>query len=301
MNLVDYLLKATSYLERHEVPSPRLNAELLLANLLGISRLDIYTGFDRPLGEAEAGAYRDLLARRAAGWPLQYLTGEAGFRGFTFVVRPGVFIPRPETEVLVEKVLEVLPEGDSEVLDLGCGCGNIAACVAVERPGARLTAVDSEQPAVELTRRNTAACGVSDMVRVLQGDLFGPLEGSGARFDAIISNPPYVPSGCRDSLPAEVREYEPPNALFAGEDGLAIINRIIDGAPGYLKMRGWLVLEVDESHAHAVADLLGVSSHSGGEGTGKEAGAQRWSDVEMFDDLAGRPRVVRARFAGAGG
>lgn len=301
MNLVDYLLKATSYLERHEVPSPRLNAELLLANLLGISRLDIYTGFDRPLGEAEAGAYRDLLARRAAGWPLQYLTGEAGFRGFTLEVRPGVFIPRPETEVLVEKALEVLPEGDSEVLDLGCGCGNIATCVAVERPGARLTAVDSEQPAVELTRRNAAACGVSDMVRVLQGDLFGPLEGSGARFDAIISNPPYVPSGCRGSLPTEVREYEPSNALFAGENGLDVINRIIDGAPGYLKMRGWLVLEVDESHAHTVADLLGVSSHSGGEGTGKEAGAQRWSDVEMFDDLAGRPRVVRARFAGVGG
>ncbi len=301
MNLVDYLLKATSYLERHEVPSPRLNAELLLANLLGISRLDIYTGFERPLGEAEAGAYRDLLARRAAGWPLQYLTGEAGFRGFTFEVGPGVFIPRPETEILVEKVLEVLPEGDSEVLDLGCGCGNIAACVAVERPGARLTAVDSQQPAVELTRRNAAACGVSDMVRVLQGDLFGPLEGSGARFDAIVSNPPYVPCGCRDSLPAEVREYEPPNALFAGEDGLAVINRIIDGAPGYLKMRGWLVLEVDESHARAVADSLGVSSHGGGEGAGEVAGECRWSDVELFDDLAGRPRVVRARFTGVGG
>ena len=116
---------------------------------------------------------------------------------------------------------------------------------------------------------------------------------------SIVSNPPYVPCGCRDALPAEVREYEPPNALFAGEDGLDVINRIIDGSPGYLKNGGWLVLEVDESHARTVADSLGAPSR--GEGTGKGAGADLWSDVELYDDLAGRPRVVRARFAGMGG
>lgn len=281
MKTVDYLLKATSYLERHRVVSPRLNAELLLANLLGISRLEIYTGFDRPLSDADADAYRELLARRASGWPLQYLTGEAGFRGLTLEVKPGVFIPRPETEVLVERALEVLPEGEADVLDLGCGCGNIAVSVASERPFARVAAVDIEPTAVEQCRLNAGACGVSERVTVTCGDLFEPLKGSGVRFDMVISNPPYVPSGCRDALPVEVREFEPPGALFAGPDGMECIRRIIEGTPGYLKPGGWLVLEVDESHASRVrSDLLA-----------------EWDGAELFEDLAGRPRVVRARLA----
>ncbi len=281
MKLVDYLLRATTYLERHQVASPRLNAELLLANLLGITRLDIYTGFDRPLSEADADAYRDLLAKRASGWPLQYLTGEAGFRGLTLEVRPGVFIPRPETEVLVEKALEVLPAVEADVLDLCCGCGNIAVSVARERPLARVTAVDIGPAAVETCRGNAESCGVSDRVTVMSGDLFGPLEEAGLAFDVMVSNPPYVPSGCREGLPVEVREFEPPEALFAGPDGTDCIRRIIEGAPGFLREGGWLVLEVDESHAGAVAgDLL--------------AG---WAPVEVFEDLTGRPRVVRARLA----
>jgi release factor glutamine methyltransferase len=281
VKMVEYLQKATSYLERHEVTSPRLNAELLLSNLLGISRLDIYTGFDRPLSQGDADAYRVLLARRAAGWPLQYLTGETGFRGLTLEVRPGVFIPRPETEVLVEKALEVLGEGQAAALDLGCGCGNITVSVASERPLARLTAIDIEQGAVELCRGNAESCGVSDRVEVICGDLFGPLEGTGLVFDMIISNPPYVPSGCRDGLPVEVREFEPPEALFAGPDGTDCIRRIIETAPGFLKEGGWLVVEVDESHASRVAGEL----------------LEGWDSVELFEDLACRPRVVRARTA----
>jgi release factor glutamine methyltransferase len=299
LNLVEYLQKATSYLDRHEVSSPRLNAELLLANLLGITRLDIYTGFERVLSDDESDAYRDLLTRRASGWPLQYLTGEAGFRGLVLEARPGVFIPRPETEILVEKALEVIPQGGAGILDLGCGCGNIAISLAVELPGAKVTAIDCEPAAAELSRRNAARCGVADMVCVLEGDLFEPVKGSGADFDAIVSNPPYVPEGCRDSLPDEVRDYEPPRALFAGVDGLDCIRRITDEAGAYLKPGGWLVLEVDESHSDKVVDLLLVPSPLRGEGPG-EVDTIRWEDVSVFNDLTGRPRVVRASLREAG-
>lgn len=302
MNLVEYLSKAATYLERHDVPSPRLDAELLLADLLGISRLDIYTGFERMLSQEEADVYRELLTRRAAGWPLQYLTGETGFRGLTLEVRPGVFIPRPETEVLVEKALEVLPAGRPglNVLDLGCGCGSIAVSVAVERPGARVTAIDCEPAAVELTERNAGRCDVGERVRVIKGDLFEPLRQTDATFDAVISNPPYVPAGCLDALPVDVREFEPPGALFAGEEGLDVIVRIVEGAPAFLKAGGWLVLEVDESHAEKVInDLLSPSSSR--EGVGGEAGlVATWSEAELFEDLAGRPRVARARLATQG-
>jgi release factor glutamine methyltransferase len=300
LNLVEYLQKATSYLQRHDVPSPRLEAELMLVDLLGISRLDIYTGFERMLSPEETDAYREMLARRAAGWPLQYLTGAAGFRGLTLEVRPGVFIPRPETEVVVEKALEVLPAGQPglEVLDLGCGCGSIALSVAVERPGARVTAVDCEPAAVELTVRNAGKCGVADRVNVMEGDLFEPLARTGAAFDVVVSNPPYVPAGCKDALPVDVREFEPPGALFAGEEGLDVIERIVDGAPAYLKAGGWLVLEVDESHAEKVMAELLAPRASGGEGTGEGEAVPTWTDGDLFEDLAGRPRVARARLAG---
>jgi release factor glutamine methyltransferase len=300
LNLVEYLQRATAYLERHEVPSPRYNAELLLSNLIGVSRLDIYTGFERVLTQGESDAYRAMLVERADGRPLQYITGEAGFRGLTLEVRPGVFIPRPETEVLVERALEFLPDDDapSEVLDLCCGCGNVAISVANERPESRIQAVDCEKGAVELTARNASRCGVGSRIEVHRGDLFEPFKQTGAAFDLIISNPPYVPSGCRDTLPLEVREFEPPHALFAGEDGLDVIRRIVDEAPDYLKQGGCLLLEVDESHAEKViSELLGKSfpSAPGGEVRGKGGTQATWSDTELFKDLAGRPRVVSAR------
>jgi len=281
VNLVEYLAKASEYLMRHGVASSRLNSELLLANLLGISRLDIYTNFDRPLAEAEANAYREALARRAGGCPLQYITGEAGFRGVTLEVAPGVFIPRPETEVLVKKALEVLeePEAACRVLDLGTGCGNIAVSIAVERPRAVLVAVDCDEAATALCARNASKADVEGRVDVRVGDLFEPLDGV-APFDLILSNPPYIPVAMRDSLPVEVRDFEPEQALFAGPDGLDVIRRIIDGAPPRLVAGGWLALEVDESHADVVAEEL------------ESAG---WLDVEVFEDLALRPRIARAR------
>ncbi len=280
MNLVEYLARATAYLQERDIPSPRLNAEMLLCHLLGISRLDIYTGFERALTGAQADQYKKLVVRRGSGYPLQYITGECGFRGLTLEVREGVFIPRPETELLVEKALEVLPDGGADVLDLGTGCGNVAVSVAAERPGTRVTATDVDAEALALCERNAEKAGVADRVETMKGDLFEPLAGSGRTFDMVVSNPPYVPTSCVDSLPAEVREHEPAAALFAGTDGLDIIRVITAGAPGSLAAGGWLLLEIDESQPEAVSGLL-------------DAGG--WSEVVVFDDLNGRPRVLRAK------
>jgi release factor glutamine methyltransferase len=277
VNLVDYLARASEYLERHDVASPRLNAELLMCDLLGITRIEIYTGFDRQLSESESDSYRGLVMKRAGGCPLQHITGETGFRGLKLAVRPGVFVPRPETEVLVEKALEVMLENAS-VLDVGCGCGNIALSIAAESEGARVTAIDIEVAAVELTRANATGTGLSERVEVLEGDLFAPLGGD--TFDVIISNPPYVPEGVREQLPMEVRDFDPPAALFAGPEGLDVIRRLMAEAADHLRAEGWLLIEVDESHAAQV---------------GRELESAGWAQVEVFDDLTGRPRVVRAR------
>ncbi|MBU1670221.1 MAG: peptide chain release factor N(5)-glutamine methyltransferase [Actinobacteria bacterium] len=280
MNLVEYLARATAYLEERDVASPRLNAELLLCHLLDIGRLDIYTGFERALTPEEAERYKNLVKRRGTGCPLQYLTGECGFRGLTLEVREGVFIPRPETELLVEKALGVLPGGEADVLDLGTGCGAIAVCIATEHPGARVMATDLDPEALALCERNAQRAGVAGRIETMPGDLFEPLAGSGRTFDALVSNPPYVPSSCAGSLSREVREHEPPAALFAGTDGLDVIRVIVAGAPPLLREGGWMLLEIDESQGDAVLELLA----GGG-----------WADVEVFDDLNGRPRVVRAK------
>jgi len=283
LNLVQFIEKATPYLEKHGVNSPRLNAEVLLGHVLGISRVEIYTHYDRTLTQSEAELFRIYLVRRARGYPLQYRTGEAGFRGLAFEVRPGVFIPRPETEVLVEKVLEGMPSGHGEVLDIGTGCGNIAVSVAVAHTGAVVAATDRDWLALELCARNARRHGVEERVETFQGDLYDALDAAAGRtFDVIVSNPPYVPAGSWEELPVEVREYEPVEALLGGEDGLDVMRDIVSGALAHMKDGGWLFLEVDERQ---MEDVTG-SVLSG------------WNDVGFFEDLAGRPRVVRARMPG---
>ena len=283
MNLVEYLARATEYLDRHQVTSPRLNAEVMLANMLGVSRVQVYTSFERVLTPREADAYRELVVRRAAGVPLQYITGETGFRGLVLETREGVFIPRPETELLVEKALEIcsgISAGDIvRVLDIGTGCGNVALGIASELEEARVLAVDCSEEAVELCARNAGRTGLEGRVRAVLSEFYDGLEG-GARFDIIVSNPPYVPEGMRGRLPREVEEHEPERAFFAGPQGMDAIRRIVAGAPERLVAGGWLVLEVDESHAGLVRDELAGSG---------------WSGVEVFEDLCDRPRVVRAR------
>lgn len=286
MNLVESISRASEYLGRHDVSSARLNAELLLCDVLGLTRVELYTNYSRPMSERETAVYRELLVERAKGCPLQYLTGATGFRGLTFEVCPGVLIPRPETEVLVERSLGLLGEGDAAVLDLGTGCGNIATSIAVEHEGARVTAVDIDPLALELCERNARRHGVSGRVLTLMGDLYDALEGLPAAetFDLVVSNPPYVRLEDWEGLEREVRDFEPREALVAGVDGLDVIERVVAGAPGRLRETGWIALEVNECHADEVARRV------------LDRGV--WECVECEDDLAGRPRVVTARLRG---
>jgi len=282
LNLVESVKKAEPYLARHGVSSPRLNAELLLAHTIDCSRLDIYTNFDRPLSVEESDAFRDLLVQRASGTPLQHLTGRAGFYGSDFDVGPGVFIPRPETEILVEKALEAVDIEVLSVLDLCTGCGNVAVALAERLPSARVTAVDSSEKAVAVAKRNADRHGVIDRVDFLCGDLYTALPATTGGFDLLVANPPYVSESEYARLPCEVRDHEPREALLAGVDGLDVIRRIVDGARDALGGRGTMLLEIGESQWEAVQVVL--------------AG---FDEVTLFHDLNSRPRVVSARLPGA--
>lgn len=280
MNLVEFVATAASYLERHGVSSPRLNAELLLGHLLHLERIEIYTNYDRPLSAEEAEGYKRLLVKRAGGCPLQYLTGAVGFMGLSLEVRRGVFIPRPETEVLASRLLEVLPPGNPDVLDLGTGCGNLAVCVAVRHPHASVVAVDNDRRAVELCQSNAIRYGVSDRVSALAGDLYDALAGEPSHlFDSIVSNPPYIPECAWEALPVEVRDFEPMEALLGGPDGLDVVRRIVRYGPAHLKAGGRLLVEIGDGQVQEATSLFDA----------------RWEDVRHHEDLAGRARVLEAR------
>jgi release factor glutamine methyltransferase len=265
--------------------SPTAEAEELLGRLLGLPRAEVYLQRARELSHDEWSRLGAWLARRLRGEPVQYITGRAAFRGLDLVVNAAVLIPRPETEGLVEAVLGVLREElarwpKPRVLDLGTGSGAVALAIATEWPAAGVTATDASDGALAVAGSNAAACGVADRVRLLRGDWFEPL-GADERFEVIVSNPPYIATGERDSLPREVREFEPEEALFAGASGLEALREIVDEAPRHLVGEGLLALELAEMRAREVAGWL--------------EGARDWQQVGLRDDLAGRPRVLLAR------
>ncbi len=243
------------HFEKKGVDAPRLTAELLLAHTLATTRVRLYVDLDRPLEASELKAYRELIARRAEGEPTQYLTGAKDFYNRRFKVDRRALIPRPETELLVEAVLQAMPEGAPlAALDLCTGSGCIAATLAKERPACRVVAVDLSKEACALAKENAAALGVSERVEVRQGDLFAPLA-PGETFDVIASNPPYVASGELAGLQREVQR-EPRLALDGGVDGLAVIRRIVAGAMAHLRPGGLLALEIGETQGGAVRALL---------------------------------------------
>ncbi|MBI3181243.1 MAG: peptide chain release factor N(5)-glutamine methyltransferase [Myxococcales bacterium] len=245
----------SEHFERRKVDSPRLTAEVLLAHALGLDRVRLYIDLDRPLSKEELAAYRRLIERRAAGEPTQYLTGTREFYNRPFRVDARVLIPRPETELLVEAVLRFLPEGaPTRVLDLCTGSGCIAATLAAERPLASVWATDLSPGACEVARANAEVLEVGGRVTVLQGDLFDPVP-EGARFDAVVSNPPYVASGEIERLSREVRR-EPRQALDGGPDGLELIRRVASRARAHLKAGGLLALEIGEGQGEKVLQLL---------------------------------------------
>jgi release factor glutamine methyltransferase len=267
------------FFAKKAVDAPRLTAELLLAHALSCDRVRLYLDFDKPLGDSDLARYRDLVRRRAEGEPTAYLVGKKEFYGHPFRVDPRVLVPRPETELLVEAALAVLPEG-GRALDLCTGCGCVAASLALGRPGARVVATDVSEDALALARENAAALGV--VVEFATGDLWAAVHGE-ERFDVIATNPPYVPTQELAGLSREVRR-EPCIALDGGEDGLAVIRRIVEGAPARLVAGGTLIVEMHESHASVLPGLC------------LAAGFAR---AEARRDLAGLPRLTVASMAGA--
>ena len=245
----------TQHFEKREVDAPRLTAEMLLAHVLKTTRVRLYVDIDRPLDKTELTAYRTLIERRLAGEPTQYLTGVREFYNRSFKVDPRVLIPRPETELLVEAALHALPkDAPGTALDV-CTCsGCIAISLAAERPQATVFATDLSPDACTLARENAQALGVAERVTVLHGDLYAPLPPD-ARFDVVVSNPPYIASREIPTLSAEVRR-EPHMALDGGPDGLVLIRKVIEGARRVLKPGGLLAMEIGETQGAALKALL---------------------------------------------
>lgn len=278
--LIEILTAATKHLQASGSDTPRLDAEVLLGHVLGLERIQLYVQHDRPLVPEELNAYRRVIARRARREPVAYIVGMKEFRSLTFRIDRRVLVPRPETEILVEEALRELEarfpaERHGRVADVGTGSGAIAVAMAKERAALHIVATDVDPAALDLARENVRLHSLSDRVELRRGDLLAPL--AAERFWAVVSNPPYIAESEWGDLPPEVRVYEPKGALLAGKDGLAVIRRLVDEAPGVLVPGGFLALEIGAGQAEAVVALA------------RERGYASWRVVK---DLAGRDRVV---------
>jgi release factor glutamine methyltransferase len=269
--------RGAGYLERHDVDSPLATAEELMMSVLGIDRSEVYAR-DGGLTTAEARTFGRMLCRRCVGTPTQHLTGEAGFRRLVLEVRPGVFVPRPETEVLVDVALEMLREDAVPapvVVDVGTGTGAAALAIADEFPAGRVVATDVSAEAVALARANAARLGLA--VEVLEGDMLAPLDADPRDpLDLVLSNPPYLDPSWTSELSPEVRA-DPPLALFGD---LEVYERLFGQAHARLRAGGGVAVEVDPRIAADVADA---------------AARAGFRDVRVRSDLAGRDRVVSGR------
>lgn len=257
-----------------------LDARLLAEHVLGWDAARFFARGHEPEPPAFREAYFRLIARRMDREPAAYITGRREFWNLSFAVTPDVLIPRPETELIVETALAEFPDPDAaiDIADIGTGSGCLAVALARERPRARVVAVDVSTPALEVARRNAAEHAVADRIEFRPGDLFDEARGL---FDLIVSNPPYVPDGDRGKLAAEIRAHEPAAALFAGEDGLDVIRRLVPDAVSRLAPRGRLIVEIGRGQAVSVGEL--ISSVPG------------LTMIAIRKDLQGLPRAVLAR------
>ncbi len=264
------------YLAEKGIGNARLEAEWLLCEILGLDRVGLYVNFDKPLSAAELAHFRGMVARRARREPLQYILGTQEFMGLDFEVAPGVLIPRHDTETLVE---EAIRRGGNarKVLDIGVGSGCIAVALARLLPDVEVFGVERSPEALAVAQRNAEKHGVAVTLR--EGSLFEPFPGE--RFDLIVSNPPYIPTGDLAGLQPEVRDFEPTGALDGGPDGLDFYRLIIPAAPDYLNPGGWLLFEVGIGQAEQILGLF------------EEAG--RFGEFFTAKDPGGIERVVGGR------
>ncbi|HEV3512028.1 MAG TPA: peptide chain release factor N(5)-glutamine methyltransferase [Candidatus Sulfotelmatobacter sp.] len=284
------MASAVARLTEENVPSPRMNAELLLKFILDCDRAYLFAHPERELSQEEEARYESALVERSRGVPAQYIAGHQEFWGMDLIVTPAVLIPRPETEHLLETALElvtsdlrprtsdlsqkVLASG-IRIVDVGTGSGCIALALAKELPGAEIHATDTSASALEIARANAARLQLENRIHFAEADLLGDLRGP---FDIIVSNPPYVGESETDQVQLEVRNFEPRTAVFAGSAGTEVIARLIPQARAALRPGGWLLLEISGTIVDDVRRLL-----------------QGWEGVEVTADLQSIPRVVRAQ------
>lgn len=272
--------KGAAQLERGPHPDrARRDAETLLLHALRKDRAWLVAHSSDQALDGETAWFADLLQRRLRGEPIQYITGEQEFYGLPFHVTHDVLIPRPETEHLVEKALALAGGFEQpRIADVGTGSGAIAVALAHHLPHAQITALDISRPALEIARGNAERNGVAGSIRFVQSDLLASV--ADERFEMVVSNPPYVPTMDRDSLSVEVREHEPPLALFAGDDGLDVYRRLIPDAFSALEAGGFLALEIGYGQSDAVAELMTCAGFQG---------------IEFMPDLQGIARVACGR------
>jgi release factor glutamine methyltransferase len=277
------LLKWTAdYLRGHGSESPRLDAEVLLAETLGCQRIDLYTRFDETPGDEVRAAFRALVRRRAEGAPVAYLVGRREFYSLSFRVTPDVLIPRPETELLVVAVLDLAKKlpANLTIADVGTGSGIIAVCLAKHLPNCRVTAIDLSSAALTVAAGNAKDHGVADRIDLVESDLFANVPAD-RRFEVIVSNPPYVAQAEMERLAADVKNFEPNGALLAGPRGTEVIASLIPQAAERLLPGGHLLMEVSPTIHDAVRNLLETDG--------------RFEAATTIKDLARLPRVVQAR------
>jgi release factor glutamine methyltransferase len=273
----------TDWLGKRGSESPRLDAEVLLAAVRGCQRIMLYTAFDEPVDETLRGRFRELIRRRGEGEPVAYLVGEKEFFSLPFTVTPATLIPRPETEGLVVRLLDLCKQravAAPRILDVGTGSGAIAVTLATQLAAANLVATDCSEAAVAVAAANAERHGVADRVHCVAGDLLEHPATAGS-WDFIVSNPPYVREDEFSSLPPDVRLHEPRQALVGGATGCEVIERLLPTVAARLAPGGWLLIEVGPSTAAAAAGLIAATAGLVAEPT--------------LRDAAGLPRIVQAR------
>lgn len=271
----------TGFFEQRDIDAPRVDAEVLLAEVLGVERIELYAHFDRPLADDELAAYRQMVKRRAAREPTAYIVGHREFWGMRLQVDPRVLIPRPDTETLVRTALDHIQQGsEMRVADIGTGSAAVAVALATQRPELHIAATDNDADALQVAAANVEAHGVDETVSLVEGDLLDPIGEQFKPLDFIVSNPPYVAEPERDELQPEVRDWEPTEALFAGEDGLDVIRRLIPAAFDALAPCGLLMFEIGYRQGEAVRELL------------EDAG---YTDIAIVQDYGDRDRVAVGR------
>ena len=283
-SIVDLLDWTSGYFQQHDIPNPRLDAEVLLGHLLNKSRLQLYLHFEMPVFQEHLTPFRELIRKRIEHTPVSYLTNRKEFLSLDFYVDERVLIPRPETEQLVETILATKTDMPQRLLELGTGSGVIATSLAVHQSEWDIVATDISEPALEVAEKNaeTHACGAQ--ITFMSGDLFEPIKKTDTpekrQFNWIVCNPPYVKSVEWDSLSPDVREYEPEIALFAGDDGLDVIRRLIAEAPQYLAPNGKLLFEIGDTQADPVRALIDAEP--------------AYCTYELIKDYAEKERLVLA-------